>query len=122
MTHHDHDHKHDHDHDHNHSHSHEHQDHGHGHCHKHEHCHGHNHVGIQSGEATSSMPEREKLVKLLEHWAGHNDDHASNYRQWAEKAAAMNLKEAARMLEEAAGLTGVVTEKFLKAKESIENK
>ncbi len=141
---HDHDHGHSHSHDHGHSHdhdSHDHsqdhgqdhghdhgQDHGHDHghsrdrehTHSHEHCTEHVHGGIRAREV-SPMPEREKLVKLLEHWVSHNGDHASNYRQWAEKAAGMNLDNAARMLKEAADLTDAVSERFVKAKESIGN-
>ncbi|MBW2739526.1 MAG: zinc transporter, partial [Deltaproteobacteria bacterium] len=32
-----------------------------------------------------SLTFDEKLVKLLEHWIKHNDDHAENYRDWAKK-------------------------------------
>jgi len=39
--------------------------------------HEHNH------EIHNSLTFDEKLVKLLEHWIKHNDDHAENYRDWA---------------------------------------
>ena len=107
-----HDHSHDHDHSHGHSHGH---DHGHSHC-DHHHDHGHTH----SHEAASSMSDKDKLAKLLEHWVGHNDDHAGNYRQWAEKATAAGLDSAAGLLSEVADLTDQITEKFRQAKKSIE--
>jgi hypothetical protein len=30
----------------------------------------------------------DKLIKLLEHWIRHNQEHAKTYGDWAEKAAA----------------------------------
>ena len=109
----DHDHSHDHDHGHDHDHSHDH-DHGHDHDHSHDHDHDHSH------EAASPMSDKDKLTKLLEHWVGHNDDHANNYRQWAEKATAMGLSSAAGLISEAADLTDAISEKFRQAKKSID--
>jgi len=52
------------------------------------------------------------MVKLLDHWIRHNDDHASTYRDWAEKAKTGKLTEVALLLEEAAEMTGRISEKF----------
>ena len=54
-------HHHDHDHDHDHQHG---QDHHHGHAHSH-----------------APLSFSEKLVKLLDHWIQHNDQHAEDYPQ-----------------------------------------
>ncbi len=98
MTHHDHDHKH-----HNH---HEHHDH-------HHHDHG------ERQEPKSTMSDKEKLVKLLDHWVAHNNDHADNYAQWSGKAEEMGLEQVARLLKDAADLTHAISDKFIKAKETI---
>lgn len=107
MTHHDHDHKH-----HNHHEHHEHHDHQHGHDHQH-----HNHGERQEPKRT--MSDKEKLVKLLDHWVAHNNDHADNYAQWSGKAEEMGLEQAARLLKDAADLTHSISDKFIKAKETL---
>ncbi len=85
------------------SHHHDHErKHHHEHSHKHEHDHG----------TPGSLSFNEKMVKLLDHWVRHNDDHASNYRDWAAKAKAENLPETAALLEEAADMTRQISEKF----------
>jgi hypothetical protein len=100
MTHHDHDHDHDHKH---HSH-HEHHDH---------HHHG------QEQESKNTMSDKEKLVKLLDHWVAHNKDHADNYAQWSEKAEKMGLEQAAGLLRDAADLTHAISDKFIRAKNTL---
>jgi hypothetical protein len=109
MTHHDHDHHHEHDHQHHHHGDHDHQ---HGHDHQ-QHDHG------QRQKPGSAMSDKEKLVKLLDHWVAHNNDHADNYAQWSGKAEQMGLEQAARLLKDAADLTHAISEKFIKAKEAI---
>lgn len=32
------------------------------------------------------MEEKHKLKHLLEHWIEHNEDHASEFQEWADKA------------------------------------
>ena len=72
--------------------------------HHHEHEHDHNSHG--------ELPFDKKLLKLLNHWIKHNEDHASNYRNWAEKAKANGKGQTAGLLEEAAELSLAVNEKF----------
>jgi len=76
----------------------------------HDHNHHHHHH-----EDRSEMSTEEKMVKLLEHWVNHNDDHASTYRDWAARAKTVDLSEVASLLEEAAEMTGRISEKFKKA-------
>jgi hypothetical protein len=109
MTHHDHDHKH-HDHDHKH--------HDHDHDHKH-HSHDHHHDHAQRQETKSTMSDKEKLVKLLDHWVAHNNDHADNYAQWSGKAEEMGLEQVAGLLKDAADLTHAISNKFIKAKGNL---
>ena len=79
-----------------------------------DHHHHHEH-----SENQNELPFNEKLLKLLEHWIKHNEDHAINYRNWAEKAKSNNLSEAGALMVEAADLSQAVNEKFAKALKMI---
>ena len=63
-------------------------------------------------DSHDEMPFDEKLMKLLSHWIKHNEDHALNYRNWAEKAKANDRAEAAELLEEAAEMSLTINKKF----------
>ncbi|MBL0699937.1 MAG: hypothetical protein JJV92_03520 [Desulfosarcina sp.] len=80
--------------------------------HDHGHHHHHNH------DAQSSLSFDEKMVKLLEHWIKHNDDHAETYKDWSKKAKDNNLEQAGAMIQEAAEMTLQINEKF---KEALKN-
>ena len=73
--------------------------------------HHHHHEHGSHGE----MPFDRKLAKLLEHWIKHNEEHAINYRNWAEKAKANGREEIGDFLEEAAGMSLATNDKFQKA-------
>jgi len=54
------------------------------------------------------MDEKEKLHHLLEHWVEHNEEHAAEFREWADKAKTLgetavsdDILEAAKQLEKA---------------------
>jgi hypothetical protein len=81
-----------------------HHDHSHGDSHDHHHDHAHHPDGTLSFE--------EKMIKLLEHWIKHNEDHADSYRDWAIKAQTHGMSEAGAVLEEVAAMTGNITGKF----------
>lgn len=51
------------------------------------------------------MEEIKKLRILIPHWIEHNDEHAAEFRQWAQKAgeAGADLLTAAEWLEKASG-------------------
>ena len=70
----------------------------------HHHHHGH--------ETKSALSFDEKMIKLLEHWIKHNEDHARTYRDWAQKAKEKNKNEAAKLLEDAAEMTLLINKKF----------
>ena len=63
-------------------------------------------------DSHDEIPFDEKLMKLLSHWIKHNEDHALNYRNWAEKAKANGRSQAAGLLEEAAEMSLTINEKF----------
>ncbi len=73
-------------------------------------------------DSHDEIPFDEKLIKLLSHWIKHNEDHALNYRNWAEKAKANGKSEAAGLLEEAAEMSLTINEKFEAALARLEGK
>lgn len=66
-------------------------------------------------EMRSPLSFDEKMIKLLEHWIKHNDDHAETYRDWAQKAKEKNMREAGLLLEDAAEMTRMISKKFEEA-------
>ena len=72
----------------------------------HHHHHQHDH------DSPEELPFDEKMLKIVQHWIKHNEDHALNYRNWAKKAKANSKQEAGMLLEEAATLSLAVNEKF----------
>ena len=70
-------------------------------------------------EIKSTLSFEEKLVKLLEHWLKHNEDHSETYMDWARKAKDKDLSQAASLIEDAADMTLKINAKFQKAVESI---
>ena len=83
--------------------------------HHHHHHHHHDHHHDPQGELSFN----EKIEKILSHWIKHNEDHALNYRNWAEKAKAKNMGEAAAILEEAAEMSLAMNVKFEAALELV---
>ena len=66
-------------------------------------------------ESNSEMAFEEKLIKILDHWIKHNEDHAQNYKKWAEDAKSKGLTEAGELLIEAAGMSLAINAKFEQA-------
>ncbi len=79
------------------------------------------HGGVNE-EGVLKMTDLEKLKKLLEHWAEHNEEHVSTYLEWAEKADASGEKELYKILREIAENTKKMDGLFEKAKKIIESK
>ena len=74
------------------------------------HHHNHNHDHDHDNQSTLSFDE--KMIKLIEHWIKHNDDHAATYRDWAKKAKEKDKDKAASLLEDAAEMTLMISKKF----------
>ena len=79
------------------------------HHHHHDHHHGHDH------EIESTLTFDEKMIKLLEHWVKHNDDHAETYRDWAKKAKENHMDKAESLILDAAEMTLEISKKFEEA-------
>jgi hypothetical protein len=73
-------------------------------------------------DSHDEIPFNEKLVKIISHWIKHNEEHASNYRNWAEKAKANDQHQAAVLLEEAADMSLSVNQKFEAALDRLNRK
>jgi hypothetical protein len=54
--------------------------------------------------------DEDKLRALLPHWIEHNDEHAAEFRAWAEKARAAGHEHVAEEIDEAAKGLGWVNE------------
>ena len=63
----------------------------------------------------NEMSFEEYLLKTLNYWIKRNQDHALNYRNWAEKAKTNGHAETSAVLEEAAKMFLAVNAKFEKA-------
>jgi hypothetical protein len=66
-------------------------------------------------ESQGELSFEEKMAKLLEHWIKHNQNHASNYRNWAEKAKANGKETTGKFLLEAAQMSLATNDLFEKA-------
>ena len=61
----------------------------------------------------------EKLRVLIEHWISHNEEHARQYREWADRIESEGLLEAATAIRQAADLVIASNTRFLSAQENI---
>lgn len=65
------------------------------------------------------MDDLKRLQHLLEHWAGHNEEHAKTYLEWAEKAEKSGNAELHKILREIAENTKRMKGLFEKAKKVV---
>ena len=66
-----------------------------------------------------TMPLKQQLETLLEHWINHNGSHVNSYNDWAEKAKKENFKEVSLLIKKASKLTGEISEIFKEAKNKL---
>ena len=71
----------------------------------HHHDHDHDHGRHHHHEIKSDLTFTEKMIKLLDHWVKHNEDHAGTYKDWAERAKAHQLTEIGVLLDDVHALT-----------------
>ena len=84
------------------------------HDHSHHHTHGSSghHHHSHSHDVASNLTFEEKMIKLLEHWIKHNEDHAGTYADWAIKAEKEGFEVVGNLLNEATRVTRTVTTSF----------
>jgi hypothetical protein len=63
--------------------------------------------------------DEEKLRALLPHWIEHNDEHAAEFRAWADRARAAGQDRVAEEIETAAKELGWVNEALRAALEKL---
>ena len=59
--------------------------------------------------------KKQRLRRLIEHWAKHNDEHGARFMESADEAKEMGLHEAATELKGAASKSRMVTGHLLEA-------
>ena len=98
-----HHHHHEHDHEHHHEHEHEHH-HDHHHEHDHEHHHDHHHEGEDCGHACNACGSEEKCkdenLALLTYMLQHNEHHAAELDEMADKLEKAGMADAAKQIRE----------------------
>jgi len=62
----------------------------------------------------------EKLGVLIQHWISHNEEHAQEYRKWADRLEAGGLTEIAGHIRQAGDLVMASSSQFLSAREKLE--
>jgi len=68
-----------------------------------------------TGSLKGGLSDKEKLKKLLEYWIKHNEEHADTYREWSQKAAALEVQDVAKILNQAATTTLSINTRFQEA-------
>jgi len=82
----------------------------------------HHHHHHNDHDSHGELSFDEKMAKMLDHWIKHNQDHALNYRNWAEKAKANGKDDAGVLLGEAADISLAINAKFEAAMAIIRDK
>ena len=65
----------------------------------------HRHHGDNHPLGQTTLSEKGKLRKLLEHWIKHNEEHAETYLEWSKKIDSESLGDVVSLLEEASKVT-----------------
>ncbi len=72
------------------------------HC-GHGHHHGHHHGKEERAHSDSKpLTEHDKLLRMLEHWLRHNEEHATSYEMWSGRAKSLGEEEVQALLMEMA--------------------
>jgi ribosomal protein L17 len=61
-----------------------------------------------------------KLDVLIHHWISHNDEHAKEYRKWADRLAAEGLNDIAASIRRAADFVSASNSEFSSAQQKLE--
>ncbi len=61
----------------------------------------------------------EKLSVLIHHWVSHNEEHAREYRKWADRLEVEGLAEIADRIRQAADLVLASNRHFLSVQEEL---
>ena len=73
----------------------------------------HHHHGPDDTESDLSFEE--KMLKLLDHWKKHNDEHVASYKKWARRVRQEGKPDIAGLMESAAEKTALLNNDFQEA-------
>jgi len=65
------------------------------------------------------VEEKKKLPVIIDHWIEHNQSHMDEYKTWAQKAGALNLRGVQTEIEEAIGKLSLVNHHLGKALKAL---
>ena len=65
--------------------------------------HDHSRGSVQEEQTQGQLAMPDKLLKMVQFWVHHNEEHARSYRDWAGRAQEMGLEEVGVILEKLAG-------------------
>jgi ferritin len=74
---------------------------------------------MHSHEAEKPLSDRDKLIRMFEHWLQHNEDHARSYEDWAGRARTMGEQEALQLLQDMAVSAREQNERLAKVVEKL---
>jgi len=63
--------------------------------------------------------DRLRLIKLVEHWVEHNDEHGNRFSEEADKAERIGLNDVADEMRKAVEASGFVSRSLLKVLELL---
>ncbi len=83
--------------------------------HDHDQSHNPSHRNHEVSHSHSDLTEESKLIKMVEHWIQHNEDHGRSYLDWAKRARLIGKVEVGEALERVARDAHVQNEHLLEA-------
>jgi hypothetical protein len=86
---------------------------------EHHHHHGRHEHPHRDQDIEIAVDFEDKLMKLIDHWVKHNEDHVKNYREWARRAEENHFEAVSGLLERVAEKTSEISTLFLEAKTQI---
>ena len=66
-------------------------------------AHDHSRESVHEEKSQGQLAMPDKLLKMVQFWVHHNEEHARSYRDWAGRAREMGLAEIGVILERLAG-------------------
>ncbi len=85
--------------------------------------HEHHHHGSESEHHQHEIPmdDKARLVKMIEHWIHHNEDHARSFADWAQRAERLEARQACDCLQEAVAMMERLNQRFREALQSLQD-
>jgi len=75
----------------------------------------------EDSEHSGKLSEMERLIKMLEHWIHHNEEHGRSYRDWAIRAKELGSEKVAVIIEGVANSTHLQNQNLERALELLKS-